>query len=244
MTRPASCDQKIPAPKCRAAETPASTRTEERAGGPRSTSGRQVSDRLAQELGAGSAAGSLQIRDRIKEFTRVCARDLIRNPKNWKRHPKSQIATLSGLLADLGFATALPVRRLPDGRYVIIDGHLRAEIAQDAMVPVLVLDVTEEEADKLPLTLDPSAAMAQADADRISQLLKTVRSENQAVEDLFRRTAGEELWRNFTPMKCGRRRSQPIALRSSEKGGGLKRASFGRSARTDSSARTALARPR
>ena len=40
---------------------------------------------------------------------------------------------------------------------MLIDGHLRAETAPDMMVPVLVLDVTEEEADKLLLTLDPLA---------------------------------------------------------------------------------------
>jgi DNA modification methylase len=67
------------------------------------------------------------------------------------------------------------------------------------MVLVLVLDVTEEEADKLLLTLDPLAAMAEADADRITQLLKTVRTEDRAVEDLLRRTAGEELWRKLHP---------------------------------------------
>ncbi len=36
-----------------------------------------------------------------------------------------------------------------------IDGEMRSEIAADAEVPVLVLDVTEEEADYLLATLDP-----------------------------------------------------------------------------------------
>ena len=128
---------------------------------------------------------------------------------------------------------------------MIIDGHLRAEITPDAMVPVLVLDVTEEEADKLLLTLDPSAAMAEADADRISELLKTVRTENQA----DRRSAQAHRRRgvcgeNFILTKSKRRRSQPIALRSSKKSGGLKQARFGRSARTGLSARTAPEMPR
>ncbi len=151
------------------------------------------------ELDTRSAIDPLRIRDRIKDFTRVRARDLIPNPKNWRRHPKSQIAALRGLLVEIGYAAALLVRQLPNGRYMIIDGHLRAETTPDAIVPVLVLDVTEEEADKLLLTLDPLAAMAEADADRISELLKTVRTENQAVEDLFRRTAGEALWRALHP---------------------------------------------
>jgi hypothetical protein len=48
---------------------------------------------------------------------------------------------------------------LPDGRLEIVDGHLRAETAPEQMVPVLVLDLDEEESDKLLLTLDPLAAM-------------------------------------------------------------------------------------
>jgi hypothetical protein len=40
-------------------------------------------------------------------------------------------------------------RELPDGRLQLIDGHLRAETTLDDVVPVLVLDVIEEEADKL-----------------------------------------------------------------------------------------------
>jgi len=50
----------------------------------------------------------------------------------------------------------------PGWRLMLIHGHLRAETTKNAMVPVLVLDVTEAEADKLLLTLDPLAAMAQA----------------------------------------------------------------------------------
>ena len=41
--------------------------------------------------------------------------------------------------------------------------------------------------------------MAEADAERISQLLETVRTEDPAVEDLLRRTAGEGLWQVLHP---------------------------------------------
>jgi hypothetical protein len=73
------------------------------------------------------AGGSIQIADRIKELRRVRARDLLPNPKNWRRHPKAQIDALRGLLAEVGYADALLVRQLPDGRLMLIDGHLRAE---------------------------------------------------------------------------------------------------------------------
>jgi ParB-like chromosome segregation protein Spo0J len=136
----------------------------------------------------------LQFRDRIKDFRQVRAGDLIPNPRNWRIHPKSQADALRGLLAELGFADALLTRELPDGRLMLIDGHLRKEnVPPDAQVPVLVLDVTEGEADKILLTLDPLATMAEADTERIKALLATVRTESEAVQELLKRTSGDRL---------------------------------------------------
>jgi DNA modification methylase len=141
----------------------------------------------------------IRIQDRIRELRRVRARDLLPNPKNWRRHPKAQVDALRGLLAEIGYADALLARELPDGRLMLIDGHLRAETTPDAQVPVLVLDLSEEEGDKLLLTLDPLAAMAEPDAERINALLQTVRTDHQAVEELLRRTAGAQLWSLLHP---------------------------------------------
>ena len=97
---------------------------------------------------ASRSAVSPLVRDRVRELRRVKARDLLPHPKNWRRHSKAQADALRGLLREVGFADALLARELPDGRLMTIDGHLRAETTPDADVPVLVLDVTEEEADK------------------------------------------------------------------------------------------------
>jgi DNA modification methylase len=145
------------------------------------------------------AANLSHIRDRVKELRRVPARDLIPNRKNWRRHPKAQADALRGLLDEIGYADALLVRELPDGRLVLIDGHLRAETTPDVEVPVLILDVSEEEADKLLLTLDPLATMAETDAERIKQLLAAVRTDSPAVEELFKRTAGNKVWEILHP---------------------------------------------
>src|ERR1700681_2788979 len=136
----------------------------------------------------------LRIRDRIRELRRVQASTLLPNPKNWRRHPKAQANAMRDLLFGIGYADALLARELPDGRLMLIDGHLRKETTPDAQVPVLVLDVTEEEADQILLTLDPLAAMAEADAERIKALLTTVRTDSEAVQELLRRSAGPKLW--------------------------------------------------
>ena len=132
---------------------------------------------------ANQSRGDVQIRDRIKTLRRVRAGDLLINPKNWRRHPKAQADALRGLLEEIGYADALIGRELQDGRLMLIDGHLRAETTPDAEVPVLVLDVSEQEADKILLTLDPLAAMAESDAERIKALLQAVGTESQAVEE-------------------------------------------------------------
>jgi len=126
----------------------------------------------------------MQIRDRIKELRRVPASELLPNPKNWRTHPVAQQDALRGVLAEVGYADALIARETPEG-LMLVDGHLRAETTPDADVPVLVLDITEAEADLMLVTLDPLAAMAGRDEDRLGELLATVSSDNQAVADLL-----------------------------------------------------------
>lgn len=123
----------------------------------------------------------MKIRNRIIETRAVLARDLVPNPKNWRRHPKAQADALSGVLREIGIADALLTRELPDKRLMLIDGHLRADIMPDQEVTVLVLDLNEEEADQLLLVLDPLVGMATADNLRLNELLETVRSEDPAI---------------------------------------------------------------
>lgn len=127
----------------------------------------------------------MQVRDRIKELRRVTAKDLIPNPRNWRTHPKAQADALRGILAEVGIADALIARELPDGRLMLIDGHLRAETLPEEVVPVLVLDVSEVEAEKIMLTLDPLAGMAEADEGNLRALLDSVHTESDAITKML-----------------------------------------------------------
>src|SRR5882762_8913882 len=119
------------------------------------------------------------IRDRIRELRRVPAGQLRPSPKNWRTHPPGQRDALKGLLAELGYCDAVLARELPDGSLMLIDGHLRCETTPDMEVPVLILDVTEEEADKLLLTLDPLASLAEANPEALTALLKSVNTDSE-----------------------------------------------------------------
>jgi DNA modification methylase len=123
----------------------------------------------------------MMIRDRIKELRRVPAGELLPNPKNWRTHPQSQQDALRGVLAEIGYADALLTREVDGQRLMLIDGHLRAETTPDSIVPVLVLDVTDEEADKILATLDPLAAMAEADSAKLDALLLEVQTSSEGL---------------------------------------------------------------
>ncbi len=126
----------------------------------------------------------MHLRDRILELRRVPAKELAPHPKNWRTHPKRQQEALRGILAEIGYADALLARETPDGLQ-LIDGHLRAELTPDQAVPVLVLDVDEQEADKLLASLDPLSAMAGKDDELLRELLDGVDTQSDALQDLF-----------------------------------------------------------
>ena len=69
----------------------------------------------------------MKIRDRIKEFNRVPAKDLLPNPKNWRTHPDQQADALKGVLSEIGFADAVLARETEDG-LMLINGHLSNEV--------------------------------------------------------------------------------------------------------------------
>lgn len=132
----------------------------------------------------------MRARDRIKEFRRVKASDLVPNPRNWRQHGEAQREAMRGVLEEIGYAGALLARETPEG-LVLIDGHLRRDMTPDQEVPVLILDVTEAEADQLLAIFDPLSAMAHADEEALQALLADVHFESDALTTLLA-TLGQE----------------------------------------------------
>ncbi len=140
------------------------------------------------------------VRDRIVELRRVRAGDLAPNPANWRRHPDRQRRALRALLREVGYADALLARETDDGSLMLFDGHLRQSLDPEQIVPVLVTDLSQTEADKLLATLDPLAALAQPDPAALEPLLGRVQSSSAAVRELL-----EDLARSARlPLQAGR----------------------------------------
>ena len=139
-------------------------------------------------MGKRGATMPPKIRDRIKDLRRVKASDLMPNPRNWRKHPPAQQRAMAAALDEIGFADAVLAREV-DGGLELIDGHLRTETVPDAELPVLVLDVTEAEADKLLATLDPLAAMATTDAAKLGDLISHLTVSSKDLQQVVDQTA-------------------------------------------------------
>jgi hypothetical protein len=134
----------------------------------------------------------MTIRNRIKEHRRVRAGDLVPHEQNWRNHPDSQKEALKALYAEVGFARSLLVYELPDGRLKLIDGHLRRELDPDMLVDVEVLNVDDNEARKLLLSMDSVAGLAEADKEVVAQLREITQADSPVLADLWRSLAESE----------------------------------------------------
>lgn len=130
------------------------------------------------------------IRDRVIEMRRVPSSEIADNPGNWRKHPKNQQSALLGMLGEVGIAGALVAYHSErnGGALTLIDGHLRRDSAEVDW-PVLVLDVTDAEADLLLATIDPLSAMATTDAGKLDELLREVSTGEAAVQEMLAKLA-------------------------------------------------------
>ena len=120
------------------------------------------------------------IRDRIVDLRRVKASELLGNKRNWREHPQAQRDALQGILDEIGYIDALVARETDEG-LELLDGHLRKDLTPDMEVPVLVVDLTEGEADEALATFDPVGAMATKNDERLGKLLDRIRTEDARV---------------------------------------------------------------
>jgi hypothetical protein len=132
------------------------------------------------------------IRNRIRRHVRVRAGDLVLNELNARLHPQAQRRALVALYEEVGFARSLLAYELPDGRLKLIDGHLRKDLDPDMLVDVEVLDVGDEEARKLLLSIDPLAALAEHDLGKLDELRRVTSSSSDDLTNLWRSIAASE----------------------------------------------------
>jgi hypothetical protein len=132
------------------------------------------------------------VRNRIVEHVRVRAGNLLPHPLNYRRHPHGQRVALRDSLQELGDIRSLLGFRLPDGRIQLIDGHLRRDLDPERLVTVELVDLSEEEARKALLTLDPLVCLAEANADAVTRLTELVETDSEALRAVWQKLAQDQ----------------------------------------------------
>lgn len=114
------------------------------------------------------------LRNRIVGEGEEAPSQLLANPQNWRRHPKHQQDALESLLRTVGWVQRVIVNRRTQH---LVDGHLRVEVAlrrNEPMVPVLYVDLTEDEEKAVLAAIDPIGGLAETDQGMLDDLLDGV----------------------------------------------------------------------
>ncbi len=118
------------------------------------------------------------IRNRVKELRNIAAGELLENPKNWRNHNSEQRTGLLAVLNNIGFASAAVGIERKRGKHtdvILIDGHLRKDLVDPKLeIPVLIVDLTQREADLVLATMDPLASLATPDEVALASLLNSI----------------------------------------------------------------------
>lgn len=111
---------------------------------------------------------------------------LLANPDNWRIHPEHQGAALETVLADVGWVGQVIVNRTTGH---VVDGHLRVQRAiaagQDE-VPVVYVELTEDEERKVLATFDSIGSLAVTDDEQLRDLVASMPSDD-GLTDLWQR---------------------------------------------------------
>lgn len=130
-------------------------------------------------------------RNRIVGHGEVDPAQLLANPKNWRIHPKNQQDALTGVLNQVGWVQSVIVNKRTG---FVLDGHLRVALAISAgeQVPVVFVDLDEQEEALILATLDPLGAMAVTDEDLLAGLVGSLEVDDAAIQALLDELAGNK----------------------------------------------------
>ena len=110
--------------------------------------------------------------DRIVGTGSTAPGELVANPANWRQHPLQQRDALRELLDRVGWVGQVVVNKTTGH---LVDGHLRVQLAAEQgepEVPVLYVELTQEEEHLVLASLDPLAGLAVPDTEALRVLLE------------------------------------------------------------------------
>ena len=109
---------------------------------------------------------------------------LLANPVNWRVHPKSQQDALAKVLNRVGWVQDVIVNQQTGH---VVDGHLRVALAisnKEDVIPVVYVDLTEDEEKLVLASLDTLSHMAVTDEDMLAALLNEIKAGDESLAEL------------------------------------------------------------
>lgn len=132
---------------------------------------------------------SKEWRNRIVGYDNVAPDQLMGHPYNYRRHGAKQQEIMSETLGTLGWVQAVLVSK---NTGTVLDGHMRVELAlrnDEPTVPVIYVEVSEDEERTILATFDPLGGMAYIDRDQLAELVGDIDLTNGTItkihESLF-----------------------------------------------------------
>lgn len=131
------------------------------------------------------APAAIGWRNRIVSHGSEEPSQLLAHPSNWRIHPKNQQDALSGVLNEIGWIQSVIVNQRTG---FVIDGHLRVALAishNEPEIPVVYVDLSDEEEALALASIDPISAMAATDKELLDSLLRDVSSADAGVQQML-----------------------------------------------------------
>lgn len=132
------------------------------------------------------------LRSRIVGEGEEAPDQLLANPLNWRRHPKQQQEALEAMLRTVGWVQRVIVNRRTQH---IVDGHLRVEVAlrrNEPRVPVLYVDLSEDEEKVVLAAIDPIGGLAETDQGMLDALLEGLQTGDDDLDAFLRSLQSEQ----------------------------------------------------
>jgi ParB-like chromosome segregation protein Spo0J len=125
------------------------------------------------------------LRNRVVGMGEEAPDQLLANPANFRIHPDAQQQALAGSIDGVGWIDPVIVNRLSGH---VVDGHLRVTLALRSgvkSIPVVYVELSDDDEAQALLSLDPIAAMAATDKAQLDALLRAVQSDDERVQEML-----------------------------------------------------------
>ena len=144
-------------------------------------------------------SGEIVWENRIIGHGDVAPDQLLAHPDNYRIHSKQQQEAMEAVFEDLGWIQSVIVNKRT-GR--VLDGHMRVEISMRKgveKIPVVYVDLSDEEELRALATIDPMGALATMDKELTRDLLVDLDMDDERLSTLLgnlARASGGAGWKN------------------------------------------------